>query len=69
MSSPSDEFRVLLSSNVKGDPTNKPNLFETELAKPLDLPGEWDVAFINILYPDNWTNLDKSQIFYIKKAN
>ena len=53
MSSISDEFQVLLPSNVKGNPQNKPNLYETELAKPLDLPGKWDVALINISYPHN----------------
>ena len=53
MSSLSDEFQVLLPSNVNGNPRNKPNQYETEFAKPLDLPGEWDVALINISYPHN----------------
>ena len=65
MSSLSDEFQVLLPSNVKGNPKNKPNLYETKLAKPLDLLGEWDVALINISYPHNWTNLDKSYQFFL----
>ena len=33
--------------------------FETALAKPLDMPGEWEVALIDLSYPHNWTNLDK----------
>ena len=66
MSSLSDEFQVLLPNNIKGNPRNKPNLYETELAKPLDLPGEWDVALINISYPHNWTNLHKSYPFFKK---
>ena len=65
MSSMSDEFQVLLPSNVKGNPRNKPNQFETELAKPLDLPGEWDVALINISYRHNLTNLDKSYQYFL----
>ena len=65
MSSMSDEFQVLLPSNVKGNPRNKPNLFKTELAKPLDLPEEWDVALINISYPHNWTNLEKSYKYFL----
>ena len=65
MSSLSDEFQVLLPSNVKSNPRNKPNLYETELAKPLDLPGEWDLALINISYPHNWTNLDKAYPFFL----
>ena len=68
MSSLSDEFQVLLPSNVKHNPKNKPNLYETVLAKPLNLPGEWDVALINISYPHNWTNLDRSyQLFLLRR--
>ena len=65
MLSLSDEFEVLLPINEKGNPRNKPSLYETEFAKPLDLPGEWDVALINILYPHNWTNLDKSYQYFL----
>ena len=56
----SDEFQVLQTSSVKSNPRNKPYLYETELTKPLDLRGEWDVALINISSPHNWTNLEKS---------
>ena len=61
----SDEFQVMLPSNVKGNPRNKPNLYETELAKQLDLPGEWDVPLINISYLHNWTNLVEPYQFFI----
>ena len=67
MSSQSDEFQVLLPSNVNGNPRNKPYQYKTELAKPLDLPGEWDVALINISYPHNWTNLVKPYQFFIMR--
>ena len=60
MSSLSDEFQVMLPSKVNNNQRNKPNLYETELAKQLDIPGEWYVALIERLYPQNWTNLDKS---------
>ena len=50
---------------MKGNPTNKPNQYETDLAKQLDLPGEWDVALINISYRHNWRNLDKSYPFFL----
>ena len=53
MSMLSDEFQVMLPSKVNSNPRNKPNLYETELAKQLDIPGEWDVALIEILYPQN----------------
>ena len=59
-----DEFQVYLPSNVKGNPRNKPNHYETEHSKPLDLPGEWDVALIYISYSHNWTNLDKSYLYF-----
>ena len=55
-----DEFQVTLASNVKSNARNKPVDFETALAKPLDLPGEWEVALIDLAYPHNWVNLDKS---------
>ena len=58
---------MLLQSNVKGNPRNKPNLYETEFAKPLDLFGEWDVALINISYPHNWTNMVKPFQFFIMR--
>ena len=44
MSLKNKEFKVYLPSNVKGNQRNRPYLYETELSKPMDLPGEWDVA-------------------------
>ena len=35
----------------------------------MDLPGELDVALINILYLHNLENLDKSFSYFIKKLN
>ena len=65
MSSLSDEFQVMLPSKVNNNQRNKPNLYETELAKQLDIPGEWYVALIERLYPQNWTNLDKSYQYFL----
>ena len=65
MSLHSDEFQVVLPSNVKGNPSNKPSLYVTELAKPLGLFGEWDVALINISYSHNLANLDKSYQYFL----
>ena len=50
---------------MKGNPRNKFNLYESELAKQLDLLCEWDVALITISYPHNWPNLDKSYPFFL----
>ena len=68
MSSLSDEFQVVLPSNVGSNPRNKPNQYETALAKPLDLPGEWDVALIDIANLHNWTNLFKTYQFLLLKS-
>ena len=54
-----DEFQVTLASNVKSNARNKPADFETALARPLDLPGEWEMALIDLSYPHNRMNLDK----------
>ena len=67
MSSLGDEFPVYLPSNVKGNPRNKPSLYETELAKPLDLYGDWDVDLTEISYPHNWPNLDNTYKYFVLK--
>ena len=54
-----DQFLVTLPSNVKGNDKNTPGQYETTLATPLDLPGEWEVALIDITYPHSWINLKK----------
>ena len=60
-----DEFQATLASNVKSNARNKPANFETALAKPLNLPGEWEVALIDLSYPHNWVNLDQPIYFAI----
>ena len=54
-----DDFSLILSSNVASNPANKPNLWETQLASPLELEGDWKVAVMSLSYPHNWKNLDK----------
>ena len=56
MLSLSDELHVVSLSN----PRNKPNQYETLLAKPLKLFNKWDVALIDIADLNKWTNLNKS---------
>ena len=65
MSSLSEEFQILLPKIVTGNPINKHNQYEKEFAKPLDLPGEWEVAFIKISYFHNWINFDKSLSYFL----
>ena len=69
MSSMNDEFQFIHSSTLKGNPRNNPCLYETELSEPIDLPGEWNVALINIFYPHNWDNLDKSYLYFSLRLN
>ena len=59
------EFQAKLASNVKGNARNKPADFETALARPLDLPWVWEVALIDLSFPNNWVNLDKPIYFAI----
>jgi len=54
-----DQFQVTLPSNVKGNDKNKPGLYETTLATPLDLPGDWEVAIMDLSYQHKWVNLKK----------
>ena len=54
-----DQFQVTLPSNVKGHDKNTRGQNETTLATPLDLPGEWEVALIDITHPHSWINLNK----------
>ena len=68
MSSLSDEFQVVLPSNVKGYSQNQLYLYETKLAKQLDRLNKWDFALIDISYSNNWTNLNmSSQYFLLRK--
>ena len=55
----SDELQVSLPSNVPGNKSNVTGQYETTLARPLDLPGTWEVALIDITYPHSWVNIDK----------
>ena len=69
MSLKNNEFQVYLPSNVKGNPRNKPYLYETKLFKPMNLPGEWNVVLINISFPYNCENFDKSYSNFILILN
>ena len=53
------EFQVTFASNVRGPAAARNRLadFETELARCLELPGDWEVALIEIFYPHNWCNV------------
>ena len=67
MSSLSNKLQVWLTSNMNSNPRNKPSLYETKHAKALDLPGEWDVALIDISNLYSSTNLYKSYPYCVLK--
>lgn len=52
------QFQVTLPSNasLKTFPENKPHNYTTLLASPIDLDGTWEVALVDIQYPNNWNN-------------
>lgn len=52
-----DEFQITLLSNVKSNPRNQSAEFETQLAKPIELNGQWEVALMDLSYPHNWVTL------------
>ena len=54
-----DQFQVTLPSNVKVNDKNRAGQYETTLATPLDFPGDWEVALIDITYRNTWININK----------
>ena len=57
----------LSAKHVKGNPSNKPSLYETDVAKLIGLSGNWDLALTEISYPHNWPNLDKTYKYFVLK--
>ncbi len=55
------EFQLTLPSNasITFSPENKPGNYTTTRPSPISLEGEWEVALIDIQYPDNWMNITK----------
>ena len=60
-----DEFQVTYPSNVTVLATNTPGAYETTLTYPLELLGTWEVAFIDITYPNTWLDLEKECVIGI----
>ena len=54
-----NSFQVILPSNVKGNPDNKPGQYETTLASTLETPGQWEVAIMNCSYTHSWINIQQ----------
>ena len=56
------QFQVTLPSNasINHYPQNKPNCYSTRLPDEIALPGEWEVAIVDIQYPYRWKNVPKT---------
>jgi len=52
---------LVLPSNASMDiyPENKTSDFTLHLPKELDLKGSWEVALVELFYPNSWYNIDK----------
>jgi hypothetical protein len=67
MTHQSSEFYVTLPSNSSAlhFPDNKPGLFTTNLAHPINLRGRWECALSELTYPVTWYNISPDADFYI----
>ena len=63
------EFQVTLASNVISSVKNSPTSFVNDLARPLELNGEWEVALIDITYTHEWFTLHQDYEFAIAMPN
>ena len=46
-------------------PNNKPNDFQVKVPHPIGLPGEWEVALVDIQYHTAWLTLEQLQHFVL----
>ena len=53
-------FYLTLPSNASFNvfPDNKATHFKVKLAKPVHLQGSWEVALVEVHYPNTWQNVD-----------
>ena len=58
-----NSFQLTLLSNVKSNYRNKPADFESTLAHPLELEGDWEAALIDVSYPEEWNHTGQKLVF------
>ena len=58
-----NSFQVTLLSNVKTNYRNRPTDFESTLAHPLELDGDWEAALIDLSYPEQWNHTGQKLVF------
>jgi hypothetical protein len=57
MSTLDNQFPVILPSDDKGYPDNRPNKYRVHLPRTLDFYGTWSVGLSSISYSHSWHNL------------
>ena len=65
---PVEEIYVTFPSNVSRSvfKTNTPSDYKPKLRAPLDLPGQWEEALIDIQYPHKWNNIkEECNIYFL----
>ena len=67
MTTSENNFYLTLPSNasMKICPENKPQNFKVHLSAPIQLVGKWEVALMEIQYPNNWYNIPEDYKFEV----
>lgn len=53
----SKSFYVILPSNTKSQPPNKPNHFRVQLPQKLQFNSRWEVGLASLIYPHTWATI------------
>ena len=56
---------VSLIGNIRANTNNTETAFTTKLARPLNLPGQWRVSIMDILYPHHWTTIHRDLTYAV----
>jgi hypothetical protein len=67
-----DDFTIVLPSNVRNgqaDNKNMPSSYVTQLARTVNLEGQWEVAATRLQYKNTWCNLPNPQVMGVFLRN
>ena len=64
------QFRYFVKSyeSLEDYQNNKPQHFKNRPPAPIELVGEWEVALSEIMYPNNWYNIQTTTNFSLTFA-
>jgi len=60
------QYTTPSNSSAAYFPSNKPNEFQVKLPHPIALPGEWELALVDIQYHTAWLTLEQPQHFILR---